>query len=65
MLCPVPIIKVSKAAKELQPGQTLLMLADDPGSKADMIAWAKQTGNELLGVEEEGKTFKFYIRKKK
>jgi tRNA 2-thiouridine synthesizing protein A len=63
-LCPVPIIKVSKAAKELQSGQTLLMLADDPGSKADMIAWAKQTGNELLEIEQEGKVFKFYIRKK-
>ena len=64
LLCPVPIIKVSKAAKELQSGQTMLMLADDPGSKADMIAWAEQTGNELLGIEQEGKVFKFYIRKK-
>ncbi len=64
MLCPVPIIKISKAVKELQSGQTLLMLADDPGSRADMIAWARQTGNELLGIEQEGKVFKFYIRKK-
>ena len=63
LLCPVPIIKISKAAKELQPGQTLLMLADDPGSKADMIAWAKRTGNELLGIEEEGKVFKFYVHR--
>ncbi|GAC1568767.1 MAG: sulfurtransferase TusA [Ktedonobacteraceae bacterium] len=65
MLCPVPIIKISKAVKELQPGQTLLMLADDPGSKADMIAWAKQTGNELMEIEEEGRVFKFYVRKKR
>jgi tRNA 2-thiouridine synthesizing protein A len=65
LLCPVPILKISKAVKELQKGQTLLMLADDPGAKADMIAWAKQTGNELLGFEEEGKVFKFYVRKTK
>lgn len=65
LLCPVPIIKISAAVKEMQTGQTLLMLADDPGSKADMIAWAKQTGNELLGMEEEGKVFKFYVRKTK
>jgi tRNA 2-thiouridine synthesizing protein A len=58
LLCPVPIIKISKAVKDLQAGQTLLMLADDPGAKADMIAWAKQTGNELLGIEEEGKVRK-------
>lgn len=65
LLCPVPIIKISKAVKDLQTGQTLLMLADDPGAKADMIAWAKQTGNELLGVEQDGKVFKFYVRKTK
>jgi tRNA 2-thiouridine synthesizing protein A len=59
------VIKTTKTVKEMQVGQVLLMLADDPGSKADMVAWARQTGNELLGVEEEGKTFKFYIRKKK
>lgn len=64
MLCPVPIIKISKAVKALQPGQTLLMLADDPGSRADMIAWAKQTGNDLLEIKEEGRVFKFYVRKK-
>lgn len=63
LLCPIPIIKISAAVKALQPGQTLLMLADDPGSKPDMIAWAKQTGNELLGVEQDGKVFKFYVRK--
>jgi len=65
LLCPVPIIKISKAVKDLQPGQTLLMLADDPGSKADMIAWAKQTGNDLLEIQQEGKVFKFYVRKKR
>jgi tRNA 2-thiouridine synthesizing protein A len=65
LLCPVPVIKTSKTVKEMQVGQVLLLLADDPGSKADMVAWAKQTGNELLGIEEEGRTFKFYIRKKK
>ncbi len=64
LLCPVPIIRISKAVKELQRGQTLLMLADDPGAKADMLAWSKQTGNELLKIEEDGKVFKFYVRKK-
>jgi TusA-related sulfurtransferase len=65
LLCPVPIIKISKAVKGLQTGQTLLMLADDPGAKPDVIAWAKQTGNELVGIEEDGKVFKFYVRKTK
>jgi tRNA 2-thiouridine synthesizing protein A len=64
LLCPMPIVKLSKAVKELQPGQTILLLADDPGAKPDMQAWAKRTGNEMLGIEEEGKIMRFYIRKK-
>lgn len=63
LLCPVPIIKVSKAVKGMQVGQTLLMLATDPGSKADMEAWQKQTGNEILEIQREGELFKFLIKK--
>lgn len=64
LLCPVPIIKISKAIKEVQPGQTILMLATDPGSKPDMEAWQRRTGNSLLQVEQEGKLYKFLVRRK-
>ncbi|MDH4208731.1 MAG: sulfurtransferase TusA family protein, partial [Anaerolineae bacterium] len=50
LFCPMPIVKVSRAIKEIEVGQVLEMLADDPGSKADMQAWAKQTGNELVSM---------------
>jgi tRNA 2-thiouridine synthesizing protein A len=64
LFCPMPIVKISKAIKEIEVGQVLEMLADDPGSKADMQAWAKQTGHELVNMEEEGGVFKFYVRRK-
>jgi tRNA 2-thiouridine synthesizing protein A len=63
LFCPMPIVKVSKAIKEVEVGQVLEMLADDPGSKADMAAWARQTGHELLDQQEEGGVFKFYVRR--
>jgi tRNA 2-thiouridine synthesizing protein A len=65
LLCPMPIIQVSKALKGMEVGQILEMLATDPGSKPDMEAWARQTGHELLGVQEEGGLFKFYVRRSK
>jgi tRNA 2-thiouridine synthesizing protein A len=65
MLCPIPVVKTNKKIKEMAVGQTLLMLATDPGSMPDMTAWAKQTGQELIGSEQQGKLFKFYIRKAK
>lgn len=63
LFCPMPIVKISKAIKEIEVGGLLEMLADDPGSKADMRAWAHQTGHELVDAQEENGVFKFYVRR--
>ncbi len=65
MLCPVPVIKTSKAIKEIQIGQVLKMVATDPGSPPDMQAWSRQTGNELLDSHQEDGKFVFYFRRMK
>jgi TusA-related sulfurtransferase len=64
LFCPMPIVKVSRAIKEIEIGQVLEMLADDPGSKADMQAWARSTGHEMVGMVEEGGVIKFYVRRR-
>lgn len=61
--CPLPVVKTSKAMKELQPGQVLMMIATDPGSLADMEAWARQTGNTMLRSEKQDGKFVYYIQK--
>ncbi|MFQ5856405.1 MAG: sulfurtransferase TusA family protein [Anaerolineae bacterium] len=63
LLCPIPVIKTSKAIKEIEVGQVLKMIATDPGAPADMEAWSRQTGNELLTSEQENGNFTFYIRR--
>ncbi len=63
LLCPVPIVKLSKAVKEMEPGQTLLMLATDPGSRPDMAAWQRRTKNEVTEMDSEGKVFRFLVRR--
>jgi TusA-related sulfurtransferase len=64
LYCPVPIFETRKKMDDLENGQVLKMMADDPGSKPDMESWAKSTGNELLKVDEEDGIFTFYIKKK-
>ena len=61
--CPMPIVKLAQKMKEIQPGQILELLADDVGSKVDVPAWCKRTGNEYLGMEEEGGVMRYYIKK--
>ena len=61
MLCPMPIVKTTKAMKELESGQILKMISTDAGSPPDIAAWSRQTGNELLLSTEENKKFIFFF----
>ena len=63
LLCPMPIVKTSKAIKELQSGQILKMISTDAGSPPDIAAWSRQTGNELLLSTTEGNKFIFFLKK--
>jgi tRNA 2-thiouridine synthesizing protein A len=63
--CPLPVVKTSKAIKEIEVGQILLMLSTDPGSPADMEAWARQAGHRLLDAHQEDGKFLFYIERVK
>lgn len=63
--CPLPILRAKKALAEIQTGQTVRVLATDPGSVKDFQAFAKQTGNELLKQSETpDKVFEFYLKRK-
>ncbi|MGD8537755.1 MAG: sulfurtransferase TusA family protein [Candidatus Aminicenantes bacterium] len=63
LLCPMPIIQTAKKIKELEIGQILEVVSTDEGIKEDMPAWCRQTGQEYLGLEEDGDIYKAYIKK--
>jgi TusA-related sulfurtransferase len=51
--CPLPIVKLSKAMKEMTAGQTIVVEASDPAFKSDVQAWVKTMGYELLEFKED------------
>ena len=65
MKCPMPVVKTSQEMKSISVGGILEVLATDPGSMADIQAWTKSSGNELLKMEREDGLFKFLIRRVK
>ncbi len=65
LLCPMPIVKMAKAIKEVNIGETLEAFATDPGVMADVPAWCKTTGNELVTLEKLEKQFRFVVRRLK
>ena len=62
--CPLPILRAKKALAEMESQQVLRILATDPGSMRDFQAFARQTGNELLGQETAGKEFIHYLKRR-
>ena len=65
LLCPIPVVKVSQAIKKLEVGKVLEAIATDPGVLADIPAWTKSTGNELVSIEKDGKLIRFLIKRTK
>ena len=65
MKCPMPVVKTSQEMKSIPVGSILEVLATDPGSMADIQAWAKSSGNELLKMEKGDGIFRFQIRRVK
>jgi TusA-related sulfurtransferase len=63
LYCPVPIVKTAQTIKQMKTGEVLEVIADDKGIKQDMPAWCRTTGNEFLGMEEEGDEIKVYVKK--
>ena len=61
--CPLPILRAKNAIKALDVGQTLRIIATDPGSVKDFEAFCNQTGNELKSSGEEDGKFVFHIKK--
>ena len=63
LYCPMPIVKTSREMKSMRTGEVLEVIADDKGIESDMPAWAAKTGNEFLGMEEDGEEIRVYVRK--
>ena len=62
--CPLPVLKAKKALSEMASGEVLKVLATDPGSVRDFQAFARQTGNELVGQSSAADQFVHYLKRR-
>jgi tRNA 2-thiouridine synthesizing protein A len=63
LLCPLPVYRTRQAMRRLAPGGVLRVACTDPGSLADVPAFAREQGYTLLGVTERSGVFAFDLRK--
>jgi tRNA 2-thiouridine synthesizing protein A len=57
MVCPMPIVKITKKTKEMSSGQALEVLANDQAFGPDIKAWCNRTGNALESLAESDGIF--------
>lgn len=61
--CPMPIVRAKKGIDSLQSGQVMQLEATDKGAVNDFQGWIKQTGNEMLKMEEDNGVYRFFVKK--
>ncbi|MFK7966697.1 MAG: sulfurtransferase TusA family protein [Burkholderiaceae bacterium] len=62
--CPLPILRAKKALTALESGKVLKVISTDPGSRRDFEAFSRQTGHEILKMEEADNLWSFFLKRK-
>lgn len=64
LVCPLPILRTKQSLAGMTGGQTLKIVATDPGSVIDFQVFSEQTGNELLSLSQTADEFIFILKKR-
>jgi len=59
--CPVPTLRLRRAAEAAAPGSRLRLLADDPLARIDVPHFAAEAGLEVIERSEDGPTLSFLV----
>jgi len=63
LTCPLPLLKMKLALKQIEPGQVIYVETSDSGSWQDFHKFAEITNNELISAERCDNYYQFVIKK--
>ncbi|MEM2118639.1 MAG: sulfurtransferase TusA family protein [Candidatus Bathyarchaeia archaeon] len=63
LYCPEPVFRTRMELDELQIGEVLEVVADDPAAEEDIQSLVRNLGQQLLDLTKEGNTIRILIRK--
>ena len=61
--CPLPVLKVRRAIKDMPAGAELMVLADDPAAPLDFDHFCQTGGHQLVESSDRGGVFTIRIVK--
>lgn len=59
----MPLLMAKRGLNTLESGQTLALIATDPGSEKDFQTFSRQSGHALLEASRKGDEFHFLLEK--
>lgn len=63
LFCPMPIVRIREAIRDVPVGKVIEMVADDPAAEADMKTWSRRTGHELVEISKSGGIYRFLVKR--
>ncbi len=63
LMCPLPLLRLKMALKEMAPGEVVRVLATDPAAHLDLGVFVEQAGHQRIAFDVEGDVSIFIIRK--
>jgi tRNA 2-thiouridine synthesizing protein A len=63
--CPLPVIELARRIGEVDVGQSLTVVSDDPAAASDIPAWCRMREHELVDVtgEPDGRGTAYVVRR--
>ncbi len=61
--CPGPMMDLVGAIRDAEVGDVIELLSDAEQSTTDIPAWADESGNEVLAIDDAGDHYQIYVRK--
>ena len=61
--CPMPMVLMNKAIKQMDAGEVLEVIATDPGTQNDVPSWCDRGGHRLVDHQEDDGVYRYYVEK--
>ena len=65
LLCPLPVIRLSKLVGEVCAGDLIEMECSDPGAKYDIPSWCKIHGHTVIDIVEHDMQLRITVQVQK
>lgn len=62
LVCPIPLVTLSKIAKDIPKGEMIKVLGDDPAFEKNIFFWCKMLNHKIIKLDKEGTLITFIIQ---